>query len=101
MPWSKHVRDAVQVCALNPLELTSLARVESSTDLFWGIIAKRSRQPNECWAINTYAWPLAISNRAILQHEMIEMGFVEGAKAQLKNLEELLAKLSRAKETKQ
>jgi uncharacterized protein YndB with AHSA1/START domain len=32
---------------------------------------------------------------------MIEMGFVEGAKAQLKNLEELLAKLSRAKETKQ
>ena len=31
---------------------------------------------------------------------MIEMGFVEGAKAQLKNLEELLAKLSRAKETK-
>jgi uncharacterized protein YndB with AHSA1/START domain len=32
---------------------------------------------------------------------MIEMGFVEGAKAQLKNLEELLAKLSGAKETKQ
>ena len=32
---------------------------------------------------------------------MIEMGFVEGTKAQLKNLEELLAKLSRAKETKQ
>jgi len=32
---------------------------------------------------------------------MIEMGFVEGAKAQLKNLDELLAKLSRAKETKQ
>jgi hypothetical protein len=32
---------------------------------------------------------------------MIEMGFVEGAKAQLENLEELLAKLSRAKETKQ
>ena len=32
---------------------------------------------------------------------MIELGFVEGAKAQLKNLEELLATLSRAKETKQ
>ena len=31
---------------------------------------------------------------------MIEMGFVEGAKAQLKNLEELLAKSSWAKETK-
>jgi len=29
------------------------------------------------------------------------MGFVEGAKAQLKNLEELLAKLSRAKKTEQ
>jgi len=66
-----------------------------------GDYSKAESKPNECWAINTYAWPLAISNRAILQHEMIEMGFVEGAKAQLKNLDELLAKLSRAKETKQ
>ena len=32
---------------------------------------------------------------------MIEMGFVEGVKAQLKHLEELLAKLSRAMDTKQ
>jgi hypothetical protein len=32
---------------------------------------------------------------------MVEMGFVEGTKMQLKNLEELLAKLLRAKETKQ
>jgi len=32
---------------------------------------------------------------------MIEMGFVEGSKMQLKNLEDLLAKLSRANETKQ
>jgi hypothetical protein len=32
---------------------------------------------------------------------MIELGFVEGAKAQLKNLEELLAKLSLAMATKQ
>lgn len=31
----------------------------------------------------------------------MEMGFVEGTKMQLKNLEELLAKLLRAKETKQ
>jgi hypothetical protein len=31
---------------------------------------------------------------------MVEMGFVEGTKMQLKNLEELLAKLLRAKETK-
>jgi Fe2+ transport system protein FeoA len=32
---------------------------------------------------------------------LIELGFVEGAKAQLKNLEELLATLSLAKGTKQ
>jgi hypothetical protein len=32
---------------------------------------------------------------------IIELGFVEGAKAQLKNLEELLAKLSLAMGTKQ
>jgi hypothetical protein len=32
---------------------------------------------------------------------MVELGFVEGTKMQLKNLEELLAKLLRAKKTKQ
>lgn len=31
----------------------------------------------------------------------MEMGFVEGTRMQLKNLEELLEKLLRAKETKQ
>jgi uncharacterized protein YndB with AHSA1/START domain len=45
---------------------------------------------------------ISIYNESLERLErMIEMGFVEGAKAQLKNLEELLAKLSRAKETKQ
>jgi Fe2+ transport system protein FeoA len=46
---------------------------------------------------------ISIYNESLdLLERMIEMGFVEGAaKAQLKNLEELLAKLSRAKETKQ
>jgi len=41
---------------------------------------------------------ISIYNESLERLErMIEMGFVEGAKAQLKNLEELLAKLSRAK----
>ena len=45
---------------------------------------------------------ISIYNESLERLErMIEMGFVEGAKAQLKNLEELLAKLSSAKETKQ
>jgi len=45
---------------------------------------------------------ISIYNESLERLErMIEMGFVEGAKAQLKNLEELLAKSSRAKETKQ
>ena len=45
---------------------------------------------------------ISIYNESLERLErMIEMGFVEGAKAQLKNLEELLAKLSRANETKQ
>ena len=45
---------------------------------------------------------ISIYNESLERLErMIEMGFVEGAKAQLKNLEELLAKLSWAKETKQ
>jgi uncharacterized protein YndB with AHSA1/START domain len=44
---------------------------------------------------------ISIYNESLERLErMIEMGFVEGAKAQLKNLEELLAILSRAKETK-
>ena len=45
---------------------------------------------------------ISIYNESLERLErMIELGFVEGAKAQLKNLEELLATLSRAKETKQ
>jgi len=45
---------------------------------------------------------ISIYNESLERLErMIEMGFVEGAKAQLKNLEELLAKLSRPNETKQ
>jgi len=45
---------------------------------------------------------ISIYNESLERLErMIELGFVEGAKAQLKNLEELLATLSRARETKQ
>src|SRR3954463_14960449 len=45
---------------------------------------------------------ISIYNESLERLErMIEMGFVEGAKAQLENLEELLAKLLRALETKQ
>jgi uncharacterized protein YndB with AHSA1/START domain len=45
---------------------------------------------------------ISIYNESLERMErIIELGFVEGAKAQLKNLEELLATLSRAKETKQ
>lgn len=45
---------------------------------------------------------ISIYNESLERLErMIELGFVEGAKAQLKNLEELLAKLSLAMGTKQ
>ena len=45
---------------------------------------------------------ISIYNESLERLErMIELGFVEGAKAQLKNLEELLARLSRQEETKQ
>jgi len=45
---------------------------------------------------------ISIYNESLERMErLIELGFVEGAKAQLKNLEELLAKLSLAKGTKQ
>ena len=45
---------------------------------------------------------ISIYNESLERLErMIEFGFVEGAKAQLKNLEELLVKLSGGKETKQ
>jgi uncharacterized protein YndB with AHSA1/START domain len=45
---------------------------------------------------------ISIYNESLERLERtIEMGFVEGVKAQLNNLEELLAKLSPAKETKQ
>ena len=45
---------------------------------------------------------ISIYNESLERLErLIELGFVEGAKAQLKNLEELLATLSRARESKQ
>jgi hypothetical protein len=45
---------------------------------------------------------ISIYNESLERLErIVASGFAEGAKAQLKNLEELLAKLSRARETKQ
>ena len=45
---------------------------------------------------------ISIYNESLERLErMVELGFVEGTKMQLKNLEELLAKLLRAKQTKQ
>ena len=45
---------------------------------------------------------ISIYNESLERLErMVEMGFKEGTIAQLKNLEELLAKLSRTRETKQ
>ena len=45
---------------------------------------------------------ISIYNESLERLErMIEMGFKEGVTAQLQNLEELLAKLLRARETKQ
>ena len=45
---------------------------------------------------------ISIYNESLERLErMIELGFAEGAKMQLKNLEELLAKLSQEEETKQ
>ena len=64
--------------------------------------------PGSEWDLNfseqdgTTKVSVSIHNESLERMErMIEMGFVEGAKAQLKNLEELLAKLLRAKDTKQ
>lgn len=51
---------------------------------------------------NTTKVSISIYNESLERLErMVEMGFVEGTKMQLKNLEELLAKLLRAKQTKQ
>ena len=64
--------------------------------------------PGSDWDLNfseqdgTTKVSISIYNESLERLErMIELGFVEGAKAQLKNLEELLATLSRAKDTKQ
>ena len=64
--------------------------------------------PGSDWDLNfseqdgTTKVSISIYNESLERLErMIEMGFVEGTKMQLKNLEELLANLSRAKETKQ
>lgn len=64
--------------------------------------------PGSDWDLNfseqngTTKVSISIYNESLERLEkMIELGFVEGAKAQLKNLEELLAKLSREKGTKQ
>ena len=64
--------------------------------------------PGSDWDLNfsdqggTTKVSISIYNESLERMErLIELGFVEGAKAQLKNLEELLAKLLRAKDTKQ
>ena len=64
--------------------------------------------PGSDWDLNfseqdgTTRVSISIYNESLERFErMVEMGFVEGTKMQLKNLEELLAKLLRAKETKQ
>ena len=64
--------------------------------------------PGSDWDLNfseqdgTTRVSISIYNESLERLErMIELGFVEGAKAQLKNLEELLAKLSQATGTKQ
>jgi len=64
--------------------------------------------PGSDWDLNfseqsgTTKVSISIYNESLERLErMIEMGFVEGAKAQLENLEELLAKLSPANATKQ
>jgi uncharacterized protein YndB with AHSA1/START domain len=64
--------------------------------------------PGSDWDLNfsdqtgTTKVSISIYNESLERLErMIELGFVEGAKAQLKNLEELLAKLSLAMGTKQ
>ena len=64
--------------------------------------------PGSDWDLNfseqdgTTTVTTTIYNESLERLErMIEFGFVEGAKAQLRNLEELLEKLSRAKDTEQ
>jgi uncharacterized protein YndB with AHSA1/START domain len=64
--------------------------------------------PGSDWDLNftsqgaTTLVSISIYNESLERLErMIELGFVEGAKAQLKNLEELLARLSGQEETKQ
>lgn len=64
--------------------------------------------PGSDWDLNfsdqggTTKVSISIYNESLERLErMIELGFVEGAKAQLKNLEELLAKLSQAEATRQ
>ena len=64
--------------------------------------------PGSDWDLNfsdqdgTTKVSISIYNESLERLErMIELGFVEGTKMQLKNLEELLAKLLRAKATKQ
>ena len=69
---------------------------------------ENSELPGSDWDLNfseqdgTTRVSISIYNESLERLErMVEMGFVEGAKMQLKNLEELLAKLLRAKQTKQ
>lgn len=63
--------------------------------------------PGSDWDLNfsdlgdTTKVSISIYNESLERMErLIELGFVEGAKMQLNNLEELLDKLSRARETK-
>lgn len=62
--------------------------------------------PGSDWDLNfseqdgTTRVSISIYNESLERLErMVELGFIEGTKVQLENLEELLAKLSRAKET--
>ena len=64
--------------------------------------------PGSDWDLNfseqdgTTKVSISIYNESLERLErMVQMGFVEGTKLQLENLEELLAKLLQAKETKQ
>ena len=72
------------------------------------IITITPELPGSDWDLNfsdqggTTKVSISIYNESLERMErLIELGFVEGAKAQLKNLEELLATLSLAKGTKQ
>ena len=74
----------------------------------WADKDENPELPGSDWDLNfkeqggTTKVSISIYNESLERLErMVELGFVEGTKMQLKNLEELLAKLLRAKESKQ